>query len=287
VVVVAWNSAAAIESCLRAALAAGPAEVVVVDNNSQDTTASLVTQRFPSVRLIPLAENTGFAHGCNVGIACTGAPYVLFLNDDAELTPTYLSVLLATLQAMPQAASAVGKLLRGPGQPATLDSAGLVLHRYALRPQDRGQGELDRGQYDTPQTLFGPSGAAALYRRRALDSACTATDPSPFDAKLFAYYEDVDLAWRLGRQGWTHLYVPTAIAYHGRRGPRHKPRAIAAQAFVNRYRVWRKNEPLGKFLAYAPVALAWEAARLARLCCKNPRLVKDILKTSLRGRSAP
>jgi GT2 family glycosyltransferase len=277
VVVVSWNSAAAIEGCLRAALAAGPAEILVVDNNSQDTTASLVTKHFPSVRLIPLADNTGFAHGCNVGIACSTAPYVLFLNDDAELTPDYLTTLVTALQVQPRAASAVGKLLRGHGQPATVDSAGLVLYRCALRPQDRGQGEVDRGQYDTPQSHFGPSGAAALYRRTALQSACTATDPSPFDATLFAYYEDVDLAWRLGRQGWTHLYVPAAVAIHGRRGPQQKPRSIAAQAFRNRYRVWRKNEPLGRFIMYAPIALAWEAARLTKLCWRNPHLLKDIV----------
>ena len=48
------------------------------------------------------------------------------------------------------------------------------------------------------------------------------SDP-PFDVDLFAYYEDVDLAWRLTNQGWRHLYRPQAIAYHDRRGPDSKP----------------------------------------------------------------
>jgi GT2 family glycosyltransferase len=93
-----------------------------------------------------------------------------------------------------------------------------------------------------------------------------------FDNALFAYYEDVDLAWRLGRLGWRHLYVPSAVAHHERRGPGSKPRSIAARAFTNRYRVWYKNETFKRFCTYAPVCVPWEIARLARLARRDPKL---------------
>src|SRR6185437_11883096 len=148
VVVVAWNSGPALERCLNAALQQSPQEVVVVDNASTDASIARVRELFESVRVVRLAENVGFAAGCNLGVAVTHAPYVLFLNDDAELDPGYLSTLLAALEAQPRAASAVGKLVNVRREGRFIDSAGITLVWHALRPDDRGHGEADRGQYD-------------------------------------------------------------------------------------------------------------------------------------------
>jgi len=110
------------------------------------------------------------------------------------------------------AASASGKLLRFDGR--TIDSTGIVWTRNQ-RHLDRGADEPDLGQYDAPQDIFGPSGAAALYRVRALHE--TAIDGQIFDEDFFAYREDADLAWRLRLMGWTSIYVPAAVARHRRR----------------------------------------------------------------------
>jgi GT2 family glycosyltransferase len=144
---------------------------------------------------------------------------------------------------------------------------------YALRPVDRGHGEIDRGQYDAPSECFGPSGAAALYRREALQSV----GPEVFDEALFAYFEDVDLAWRLRRGGWRHLYEPRAMAYHTRRGADAKPVPIAARAFFNRYLVWLKNESLWRFCLYAPMAIPWEMMRLLRTLRRYPAFVAELV----------
>jgi GT2 family glycosyltransferase len=272
VVVVAWNSGAALERCVAAALRQSPAEVVVVDNASTDASIARVRAAFPAVRVVRLAENIGFAAGCNLGVAVTHAPYVLFLNDDAELDAGYLPTLVEALAAQPRAASAVGKLVDVRREGRFIDSAGIMLVRHALRPDDRGHGEADWGQYDGPSEIFGPTGAAALYRREALlDRADT-----PFDAALFAYYEDVDLAWRLRRRGWKHLYIPTATARHPRRGQGVKPRRMAVRAFVNRYTVWLKHESARRFLRYGALALAWEAARLVRVGLRDPKFLAGI-----------
>lgn len=281
VVVVAWNSGPALLTCLAAALAERPAEIWVIDNGSQDGSIAAVRRTFerrtaPAVRVISLTHNTGFAAACNLGVALSAAPYILFLNDDAELVPGYLSTLVAALEARPGAASAVGKLIYRCDGGVFIDSAGLALTRHALRPDDRGQGEPDVGQYDVPEEIFGPTGAAALYRRTALLDRPPNRFDAPFDTSLFAYYEDVDLAWRLGRRGWKHLYIPAATAAHPRRGPGQKPRPIALRAFVNRYTVWLTHESAARFCRYAPVALAWETARLARLALKDPKFVAGI-----------
>lgn len=280
VVIVSWNSAAGLGPCLKSVVAEQPAEVLVIDNGSCDRTVPMVRQAFPEVRVIPLARNEGFARGCNLGVALSTAPYVLFLNDDAILQPGYLRTLTAVLDATPTAASATGKLVEVRRGQRYIDSAGIELCAHALRPLDRGYGEVDRGQYDRAEDIFGPSGAAALYRRAAL----AALSDEPFDVALFAYYEDVDLAWRLRRQGWRHLYVPDAVAQHRRRGPTNKPATIAAQAFVNRYVVWLKNESLARFAAYGPLAVAWELVRLARLGRKSPATLGRILERAARLR---
>jgi GT2 family glycosyltransferase len=272
VVVVTWQSAFEVEDSLRSALSEEPAEVVVVDNGSTDDTAEKVRTLFPGVKIVALAENRGFAAGCNLGLSETRSPYVLFLNADARLAPGYLKTLLAELDTHPRAASAIGKLISERAGKRFIDSAGIELCAYALRPTDRGLGEPDRGQYDQPTEIFGPSATAALYRRAALSELGLEV----FDEDLFAYYEDVDLAWRLRRRGWSHLYVPTALAFHARRGADGKPLEIAARAFANRYLVWLKNESPIRFCLYAPVALPWEAARLLRRALHKPALLTGI-----------
>jgi GT2 family glycosyltransferase len=96
----------------------------------------------------------------------------------------------------------------------TLDSTGIIMLRNQ-RHLDRGADEPDLGQYDRPEDVFGPSGAAALYRRAALEDV--AFDGQYFDEDFFAYREDADLAWRCRLFGWTSLYVPAAVARHRRR----------------------------------------------------------------------
>jgi GT2 family glycosyltransferase len=105
------------------------------------------------------------------------------------------------------------------------------------RHLDRGAGETDRGQFDAPGEVFGPSGAAAMYRYACLKDV--ALGESFFDEDFFAYREDADLAWRSRLMGWKSLYVPRAVARHARRvTPERRPtlsKAINAHSVKNRF----------------------------------------------------
>jgi len=222
VVVVTRDHAATLVATLAglAAQRVAPARVVVVDNASRDRSLAIASDwrgRLP-LEVVAWDENRGFSAAVNAALRRTTSPWVLSLNPDCRLEPGYLSELVTAAAADPRCGSATGLLLRAAG-PAlvatgTVDSAGMVV-RASLRHLDRGGGRPYRSQYRRPAWVFGASGAAALYRRAALDDVAY-RGGEVFDESFFAYREDADLAWRLQRRGWLCRFVPTARALHAR-----------------------------------------------------------------------
>jgi len=167
--------------------------------------------------------------------------------------------------------SASPKIYRTGGQ--TIDSTGILLQKRRFSPADRGEGQKDQGQFDTPdqEEIFGPTGAAALYNRRALAEA--SLGPEVFDEDFFAYYEDVDLAWRLQLFGWRSVFVPEALAYHERKGPSERPGWLQRRAYANRYFCYIKNERGAALPAYIVQAFFHELGRSLRLVFRRPHMV--------------
>jgi GT2 family glycosyltransferase len=131
---------------------------------------------------------------------------VLLLNNDVELEPHCVERLVAELDAHPRAAVAAAKL-RDHSRRELLDGAGDV-YTWAGFAYRRGQGEVDRGQYDELVDVFGACGAAAMYRTDAFERV------GPFDERFYALCEDADWAFRAQLQGYGTRLVPTAVAYH-------------------------------------------------------------------------
>ncbi|TNE46537.1 MAG: glycosyltransferase family 2 protein [Deltaproteobacteria bacterium] len=240
--------------------------VIVRDNASNDGSAAKVEEGFGGqVTLFQHAENVGFsrAHNLSIREAMEGdADFVFVLNPDLRLAPDCLSMLCHALQFDSRAGSVCPKLLRAdenlqPVEPHCFDSAGIVFTPN-IRHFDRGSQELDQGQYDQEEYVFGGTGAALLLRREAI---CDAAFPPPvgqadslelFDEAFFAYREDADLAWRLQRLGWKCRYVPKAVGYHQRHvrpGKRSEVNPILNQLGVqNRFFLQINNATLGSNL---------------------------------------
>jgi GT2 family glycosyltransferase len=89
----------------------------------------------------------------------------------------------------------------------TIDSAGTVVYQNG-NAYDRGAGDKDSGQYDFREEVFGACAGAALYRRDMLNKI------GLFDKEYFAYFEDVDMSFRMHLFGWKCIFVPDAIVYH-------------------------------------------------------------------------
>ncbi len=146
-----------------------------------------------------------------------------------------------------QLGAVCGKLLRwNPGAASEfgniIDSTGIYFLRN-LRHLDRGAEDLDQGQFETPELVFGATGAAALYRNKMVQDI--AIEGEFFDEQFFAYREDADLAWRAQLLGWQCLYTPRAVAWHVRRvtPERRKelPLAINWHSIKNRFLMRAKN----------------------------------------------
>jgi GT2 family glycosyltransferase len=214
--------------------------VVVVDNGSGSAERERLAALASAPRVIAFSRNLGFAGAANEGIARTGAPFVLLVNNDAVLSPDYAARLAADLRRDDRLAAAQGLVLSEDG--ARIDSAGLEWN---------GRGEavpvLSGARSEAaPAEAFavtGVSATATLYRRAALEAV--AEQGLAFEGSFFAYYEDVDLSLRLSRAGWRFACDPKAIARHeGSRTGRRTPFRRAFWTARNRWRtLFRNFEP--------------------------------------------
>jgi GT2 family glycosyltransferase len=193
--------------------------ISLMENGSSDSISASILSSFghdPRFSYIDNGTNLGFAGAHNRFIARSNADVVLPLNPDTEMMPGYLQSLTKAF-GDPRVGAATGKMLRfesAPDGPRILDGTGIIVSR-GRRGRERGQNELDAGQYDNAPRVFGVSGTASAYRKSALDRVRFG-EQEYFDEDFFAYWEDLDLSWRLRLAGYECVYVPNATIYHSR-----------------------------------------------------------------------
>jgi GT2 family glycosyltransferase len=252
-------------------------ETIVVDNGSEDGSVTFLREHFPSVRVVELGRNHGFAGAMNAGIWAAEGELVAVLNNDAEPQPAWLEELRRCLERHPRAAAATAKLVNSES-PAMLDGAGDGLTRSFL-PFVRGHGKPDEGRYEEEIEVFSASGTASLWRGDVL------RELGGFDERFFAYYEDVDLSFRarlLGRECW---YAPRAVAAHRRGGTAGEDlRFTLFHPAKNRWSFLLKCAPAGLLVRHPLGLLAGEAFWWARAVrSRSPRTLLQAYAEVLRN----
>lgn len=215
IVILNYNGASMLRRFLPGVIAAsGPeAQVIVADNASTDESVALMRSEFPSVALIELQENWGFAEGYNRALQSVEADYFVLLNSDVEVTDGWLAPMLEAMEADAAIAACQPKL-RDYKRRTHFEYAGAAggfIDRYGY-PYCRGRIfdtiEEDRGQYDTTCDIFWATGAALMIRAEDFRAV------GGLDGTFFAHMEEIDLCWRLRARGRRIVCVPESVVYH-------------------------------------------------------------------------
>ena len=216
VIILNWNGSEMLRRFLPSVVSYSEVDgavVYVADNGSTDDSVEMVCREFPTVHLILLEENYGFAEGYNRAIKQVHEEYVVMLNSDVEVTPHWLIPLHNYLDSHPEVAACQPKLLSYAQRNyfEYAGAAGGYIDRYGY-PFCRGRLmqciEEDHGQYDTIAPVFWASGAALFIRRADYEAA------GGLDARFFAHMEEIDLCWRLRARGRGIACVPQSVVYH-------------------------------------------------------------------------
>lgn len=216
VVILNWNGCDMLRSFLPSVVRHSEGDGVIVyvaDNGSTDASVEMLRREFPSVHLIVLKENHGFADGYNLALRQVDAEYVVLLNSDVEVTEYWLSPLAAYMDAHPEVAACQPKL-RSWHQKEQFEYAGAAggfIDRYGYpfcRGRIMGVVETDRGQYDTIIPVFWATGAALFIRLKDYWQA------GGLDGRFFAHMEEIDLCWRLRARGKLLVCIPQSVVFH-------------------------------------------------------------------------
>lgn len=216
VVILNWNGEAMLRQFLPSVIASSCEEgtvVYVADNASTDGSCAVVEKEFPSVHLIRLDKNYGFAEGYNRALQQVEAEYVVLLNSDVEVTEGWLRDMVAYMDAHPDTAACQPKILsyRHRNMFEYAGASGGFMDRYGY-PFCRGRVfdvvEEDRGQYDEVIPVFWATGAALMIRQEVYQKV------GGLDGRFFAHMEEIDLCWRLRSQGFQLVCIPSSKVYH-------------------------------------------------------------------------
>ena len=207
VVIVNWNGKEFLSKCLAGLRRQSyqSFSVTVVDNGSDDGSASFIAQKFPEAKTVRLSRNLGFSCANNLVLQNVDAEYVALLNNDAIPHPSWLGVLVGALESHREAGFAASKMM-SYYNPGIIDRAGDVYTRAGTGLL-RGRGKPSE-VYNKQEFVFGACAGAALYRAAML------REIGLFDEDFFILYEDVDLSFRAQLRGYKCIYVPDAVVYH-------------------------------------------------------------------------
>ncbi len=182
-------------------------EVIIVDNASRINPKEKVLASYPDTKVIVSEKNLGFAGGNNLGIAEAKGKYVLFLNNDTLLPPSFLQPLVEFMESTPDAGMASPKVVFPDIK--TIQYAGAKrVSAYTGRGERIGLFQTDIGQYDKIYKTDLGHGAALIVPRKVIDEV------GPMPELYFLYYEEHEWCEKVKSKGYNMYYVGTSMVVH-------------------------------------------------------------------------
>ena len=183
-------------------------EVIVVDNASTQDEPSVISERYPQIKVIRSPRNLGFAGGNNLGIKEAKGKYVLLINNDTYFKDFKIEPLIKRLESSEKIGIVCPKLRFAWGNNPIQFAGYTPLSPITVRNQAIGFGEDDHGQYDIATPTPYAHGAAMLIKREAINEV--GLMPECF----FLYYEELDWSMMFTRAGYEIWYEPACTVYH-------------------------------------------------------------------------
>ncbi len=265
VVVVNYNAGEYLARCVTSVVEASgelALDVLIVDNASRDGSARAASERSPRVRLIENPANRGLSAGWNQGARAVDAPWILFLNPDAEILQGDLGAFVKAGERHGDVAL-LGPVIRNPD--GTIYESGRVFpgvlqavgHAFLgpFAPGNRFTREYRQTSWDrsTEREVDWVSGAAMLIRRSAYEKV------GAFDEAFGLYGEELDLCTRLRDAGWKVLATPELEVMHVGGVSTGRSRRTYLMHSQSIYRYYRKHRATGWQRATLP--MAWVTLR--------------------------
>ena len=268
IVLVTWNGERDVPlfcDSLKNSIQPGCAQLIVVDNNSQDSTLEIISKKIPEAIIIKNNSNTGFAIGSNQGMRYAldhGAEYIMLANQDLVFEKVWLEPLKNTLDTNTRIAAVQPLVMLYPDK-EKINSCGNVLHYLGF---GYTRGYLQKwGQTPFLKEKLGSdpifecknleeigafSGSAVLLRASILKEV------GLLDEHYFMYHEDADLGWRFRLAGYTCVICTDSVVYHHYEFSRSILKFYYMER--NRYLMMLKNYSLHTLLLLAPFFFFWE-----------------------------
>lgn len=209
VIIANWNGKEYLQLCLASLKRCTykSLEVIVVDNASSDGSLGLLSKDFPWVKVIKNKTNEGFSKANNRGVKVCSGEYVLFLNNDVEVTQDFLEPLVELIESDNKIACVQPKILYAEKKHlinavgSFFTSSGFLYH-YGYRKDGNDP------KYNKRLPIYSAKGAAMLVCKEIFEEV------GLFDEDFYLYFEETDLCHRIWLHGYTIYYEPASVVYH-------------------------------------------------------------------------
>ena len=174
VAIVNWNGEKYLYKCIDSLLNQNykNIEIIIIDNDSTDSSVKIIEDNFKEKVVLFKNKNTGYAGGANKGIELSNGEYVIIANPDIVFGENYIEKCINKFSEDEAIGAVTGKLLKydfdTDEKLNVIDSAGISFNHYR-QGIDIGQNEVDEGKYEEDKRVFGVCGAAAVFKKDALE----------------------------------------------------------------------------------------------------------------------
>ena len=272
VIIVNYNVKYFLEQCLNSLEQAAKGishEVIVVDNASTDASTEYITARFPNVKWMACKENNGFSKGNNIAFAQAKGEYLLMLNPDTIVTKEAIEGCVSFMDSHADAGACGVYMLRTDGSFAPESRRALPTPFVAfckmsglsrLFPKSRKFGRyymqyLDKNKVNPIEII---SGAYMMLRRSTIEKT------GALDEDFFMYGEDIDLSYRILKQGYTNYFLPVKILHYKGESTNKSSYRYVHTFYRAMQLFFKKHYSHYSFLVSLPITLAiWSRAVLA------------------------